>query len=163
MARFAFKAGDEWALKLSRLGAGADNIAKKAIYQAAAIVTDKIRNNLAELPEEKFRALRGPDEEFKGVPRGSKLDLMHSLGITPIEPDSAGNMNAKIGFDDYGSFHTASYPKGVPNQLLARAIESGSSVRAATPFVRPAVQATKKLAQAEMGRVVDEETKKIMK
>lgn len=162
MARFAFKAGDEWALKLSRLGAASDEIAKKAIYAAADIVADKIKDNLEAIPEVKFRHLPN-GERFNGLPQSQKSDLVESFGITPITMDSEGNHNAKIGFDGYGSTPTKAYPKGVPNQMLARAAESGSSVRAATPFVRPAVQATKKPAQAEMGRVVDEETKKIMK
>lgn len=162
MAKLTFKAGDEWAIKLSRLATGTDVIAKKAVYAAADIVTDKIRENLEALPEDKFRYLPN-GEKFSGIPKSQKKDLADSLGITPIEPDSQGNYNAKIGFDGYGSTPTKAYPNGVPNQLLARATESGSSVRAATPFVRPAVNATKKEAQAEMGRVVDEEIKKTMK
>lgn len=162
MARFAFKAGDEWALKLSRLSAGSDEIAKKAIYAAADIVADKIKSNLEALPEDKFRHLPN-GEKFNGLPQSQKDDLIESFGITPITMDSQGNHNAKIGFDGYGSTPTKAYPQGVPNQLLARSVESSSSVRVATPFVRPAVIATKKPAKAEMGRVVDEETKKIMK
>ncbi|WP_085833843.1 hypothetical protein [Clostridium merdae] len=162
MARFAFKAGDEWALKLSRLAAGSDEIAKKAIYAAADIVADKIKSNLEALPEDKFRHLPN-GEKFNGLPQSQKDDLAESFGITPITMDSQGNHNTKIGFDGYGSAPTKAYPQGVPNQLLARAVESGSSVRDATPFVRPAVNVTKKPAQAEMGRVVDEETEKIMK
>lgn len=162
MARFAFKAGDEWALKLSRLAAGSDEIAKKAIYAAADIVADKIKSNLEALPEDKFRHLPN-GEKFNGLPQSQKDDLAESFGITPITMDSQGNHNTKIGFDGYGSAPTKAYPQGVPNQLLARAVESGSSVRDATPFVRPAVKVTKKPAQAEMGRVVDEETEKIMK
>ena len=57
---------------------------------------------------------------------------------------------------------TKQYPKGLPNQLLARAIESGSSVRQKKPFVRPAVTATKKQAIAEMEKIIDEEVEKSM-
>jgi hypothetical protein len=42
MARIRFKGSDEYALKLSQLASGADDVAKKAIYQAAKIVADKI-------------------------------------------------------------------------------------------------------------------------
>ena len=162
MARMTFKAGDEYALKLSRLAAGADEIAKKAIYAAADIVADEIGKNIDALPTESFRYLRDGDK-FSGVPGQQKQDLKDSFGITPISLDGDGNWNAKIGFDGYGSTPTKAYPQGLPNQLLARAIESGSSVRQKTPFVRPAVNATKKQAQTEMARVIDEETAKTMK
>ncbi|HHY28089.1 MAG TPA: hypothetical protein GX523_15340 [Desulfitobacterium dehalogenans] len=162
MARMTFKAGDEYALKLSRLATNQSEIAKKAIYAGAKIVADEIKSNLDAIPEEKFRYLRDGDQ-FSGITQEQKRDLLDSFGITPITTDEKGNWNAKIGFDGYGSKSTKKYHRGLPNQLLARAIESGSSVRRKVPFVRPAVTAKKKAAQAEMGRVVDEEIKKLMK
>lgn len=133
MARMTFKAGDEYALMLSRLETGSDEIAKKAIYQGAKIVADKIKAN---------------------IPKDTG-DLAESFGITKIDVDSDGDWNAKLGFDGYDR-------DGVPNQLKARAIESGTSRQPKKPFVRPAVNATKKQAQDEMARVIEEETKKIM-
>ncbi|MEL7610601.1 MAG: hypothetical protein AAGU74_14000 [Bacillota bacterium] len=150
MARMTFKASDEYALKLSRFAAGSDEIAKKAIYAGAKIVADKIKATLEGVPTEKFRYLRGGDQ-FGGLTRTQKADLLASFGITPITRDENGDWNAKIGFDGYGSKSTNKYPQGIPNQLLARAVESGSSVRHKHPFVRPAVNATKQAAIAEMG------------
>ena len=161
MARMTFKAGEEYAIKLSKLATGQEEIAKKAIYAAAGIVADRIKANLNALPEEKFRYLRD-GEKFVGVPERQKKDLIDSFGITPITTDNKGNWNAKIGFDGYGSIPTKKYPNGLPNQLLARAIESGSSVRRKKPFVRPAVNATKKQAQAKMAEIIDKEIEKIM-
>lgn len=161
MARMTFKAGEEYAIKLSKLATKQEEIAKKAIYAAAGIVADKIKSNLNSLPEEKFRYLRD-GEKFVGVPERQKKDLIDSFGITPITTDNKGNWNAKIGFDGYGSIPTKKYPNGLPNQLLARAIESGSSVRRKKPFVRPAVNATKKQAQAKMAEIIDKEIEKIM-
>ena len=162
MARYAFKAGDDWALKLSRLATGQKQVAGKAIYAGAKAVADKIKNSIESLPEESFRYLHG-DDKFSGVPKEQKKDLADSFGVASIDVDKNGDYNTKLGFDGYGSHPSKKYPQGLPNQLLARAIESGSSVRKKRPFVRPAVTATKKSAQAEMARVIDEETEKIMK
>jgi len=137
-ARMTFKAGDEFALKLSKLASGADEIAKKAIYEAAGIVADKITNNAYNVMSD-----HGPSE------------MMHSFGIAPIKPDESGNLNTKLGFDGYDS-------KGVPNQLKARVLESGSSNQKKRPFVRPAVNATKQQALTAMGQIIDEEIKKRM-
>ncbi len=137
MARFAFKAGDEYAIKLSRLVTNHDEIAKKAIYGAVEIVADKIKSNLKGVLS----------EEATG-------ELVESFGVTPIDKDKQGNWNAKVGFDGYDS-------KGVPNQLKARVLESGSSKQKKRPFVRPAMNATKKQARAKMEQIIEEEYKKI--
>ena len=137
MARIAFKTGDDYALKLSRLSAGSDEIAKKAIYAAASIVADKIKDNLQGVLS----------DEATG-------ELVESFGVTPITQDGDGNWNAKIGFDGYGS-------DGVANQLKARAMESGTSKQPKRPFVRPAVNATKGQALEKMRKTIDEEIRKI--
>ena len=147
-------------LQLSKL---ADpEIAKDVVMAGAQPVADEIRKSIEALPEDKFRYLK-KNEVFTGVPRRQKQDLLDSLGITPPDIDFDGNTNTKIGFDGYGKIPTKKYPKGVPNQLLARAVESGSSVRKKTPFIRKAVNKAKKLAEAEMQKKLDEKIEIIMK
>ena len=138
MARMAFKAGDEYVLRLSRYAANSDEISKKAIYAASKIVADKIKDNL------------------EGVlsPYATG-ELAQSFGIAAIDQDKDGNWNTKLGFDGYDS-------NKVPNQLKARVLESGSSQQPKRPFVRPAVNATKYQAQLEMAQIIDDEIKKIM-
>lgn len=139
MARMTFKAGDEYAIKLSQLATGQEEVAKKAIYTAAGIVADKIKDNLQGVLS----------EEATG-------ELVASFGIAKIDVDKDGNWNTKIGFDGYDI-------QGIANQLKARVLESGSSTQPKRPFVRPALNATKAKAQAEMARIIENEHKKIMK
>lgn len=162
MARISFKNQSEYFLRLEELEKvfAKDAAIKKAVYAGAAIVADQIRENLEKLPEENFRYLRD-DDMFGGTPEGHKNDLSDSFGLTPIERDSRGFAHTKAGFEGYGSYPTNTYPKGVPNPLLARAIESGSSVREKTPFVNPAVKAKRKEAVAAMEAVIDDEMKNI--
>lgn len=160
MARMEIRGFDELELQLSKL---ADpELAKDVVMAGAQPVADEIRKSLEALPEDKFRRLK-KGEVFIGVPRQQKQDLLDSLGIAPPDVDYDGNTNTKIGFDGYGKIPTKKYPKGVPNQLLARAVESGSSVRKKTPFIRKAVNKAKKLAEAEMQKKLDEKIKIIMK
>lgn len=154
MARMTFKAGEEYALKLSKLEAEADNIAKRAIYEAANILITKIRENIViNLRDLRYVGKKG-NVLFKNKYNETTGDLEKSLGIAKIQRDESGNWNTKIGFDGYDS-------KGVPNQLKARVMESGSSKIRKRPFVRPAVNATKDRAVAKMGQVIDEEIAKI--
>src|SRR5665648_13168 len=144
MAKMLFKADEDYELKLSQLAAGSDKIAKKAIYEAAAIVADRIKWNLADV--------------LSGDSTGA---LWESLGIAPILQDNDGNWGTKIGFDGYSGKPYKGFPKGTPNQLKARVLESGRSGQTKKPFVRPAVNMTHDQAVAKMRRVIEEEIKKL--
>lgn len=163
MAKIIFRGYAEYGEALEKLEltwAGNNEILETAAQAGANPVADEIRRRLQILPEDEYRRLE-PGEVFTGLPEGQKLDLLDSLGVTPPSRDRKGFVNVKIGFDGYGSFPTNAYPKGVPNALLARAVESGSSVREKTPFVRPAVNATRKKAVEEMEKSIIDGLKKI--
>lgn len=140
MATITFKGGDEYMRRLRELADRSEPMVKQAIHEGARILTNEIRANLE-------KNLAG-SEESTGA-------LAESLGITKIKQDKDGVWNAKIGFDGYDE-------KGVPNQLKARVMESGSSTIRKRPFVRPAVNAKRKEAEAAMERVIMEEIKKTM-
>ena len=133
----SIKASEDYAIRLSKLATNSEEIAKKAIYEGANIVADQIKSNL------------------KGVLSDEATgDLVESFGVTPIKRDSSGNWNAKVGFDGYDR-------DGTPNQLKARVIESGKSGQPKKPFVRPAVNKTKKQVAKKMEEVIDAEIKKL--
>jgi HK97 gp10 family phage protein len=133
MARMTIKGLDEYAMKLSRLGAAAPEIAKRAVMAGANPVADEIRKEL---------------EKNLAGSKYSTGDLLDSFGIAPPDVDSRGNTNTKIGFSGYDR-------KGVPNALKARAMESGTSTQPKRPFVRPAVNRVKQKAIEEMGKSID--------
>lgn len=162
MAKITFKNGSEYEKKLKKLEQlyASDASLEKAVAAGAAVVADKIRSNLEALPEVEYRRLE-EGESFHGIPKGQKKDLADSFGLTPIGRDKNGFVNTKAGFEGYGSYPTKAYPQGLPNALLARATESGSSVRQKTPFVEPAVKATRSEAVDAMGKVIDEQVKSI--
>lgn len=162
MAKITFKGQSQYFAKLKQLEGlfAKDATIEKAVYRGADIVADQIRDNLEKLPEDGFQRLK-PGEKFTGLSAAQKQDLESSFGLSPISRDQSGFVNTKAGFDGYGSFPTKSYPNGVPNALLARATESGSSVRQKAPFVRPAVKTTRKKAIEAMETSIDEDIKDI--
>lgn len=163
MAKIIFRGFHEYGDALRQLEltfAGNNEALMKAAQKGADPVADEIRRRLAGLPEDEYRFL-SDGERFDGLPVGQKKDLLDSLGVTKPSRSKTGFVNVKVGFDGYGSFPTRAYPDGVPNALLGRSVESGSSVRQKTPFVRPAVNATRKKAVEEMDRVVRQEIEKI--
>ncbi len=160
MAKITFRRSSNYGIMLGKLADTywIDHALKEAVQKGSAVIADEIRKNLDNLPEDKFHYL-ADGEMFAGVPRGQKKDLADSFGLTPIERDRDGFIHTKAGFDGYGSYPTNEFPKGVPNELLARVVESGSSVRVKTPFVEPAIKAKKKEAMETMGKVIDEKIK----
>lgn len=162
MAKISFKGSSVYFEKLQQMERHflKDSTMEKAVHAGAKVVADKIRDNLEALPEEDFRFLQD-GEIFHGIPAGQKQDLLDSFGLAPIKRDKTGFVGTKAGFDGYGSYPTNEYPHGVPNQLVAAATESGSSVRQKLPFVRPAVNATRSEAITAMEKVVDNELKQI--
>lgn len=153
---------DDFTAKIKNLGKEFERVAKKAVYAGAEIIADQVKQNMQELPEDEFRRLK-EGEQFNGVPTQQKNELIESFGITRMSYDKYGVFHAKLGFDGYGKYKSKKYPKGLPNDLLARSIESGSSVRVKTPFFRKAVAAKKAEAQRKMEEIINEEFNKITK
>lgn len=141
MAKMTIKGTDQLELQLSKLGNMSTKIAKDVVMAGAQPVADEIR--------------RGLQKNLQGS-KYSTGDLEKSLGITPPGVDSQGNVNTKVGFDGYDR-------DGVPNQLKARVMESGSSKIKKRPFIRPAVNRSKKKALEEMQKKYDKEIEIIMK
>ena len=134
MAKISFPGLKEYELRLSRLGSKTKEIAGKAVYAGAGIVANEIKKGIAGLPARTGVTKQGLEEGF---------------GISPLQNED-GYLNVKAGFDGYNK-------NGVPNVLMARVFESGTSRVAKRPFVRPAVNRAKKPAEAKMAEVIDAE------
>lgn len=160
MAKFSFKGMAEYELKLSKLKTGSKDIAAKAVYAGAAIMADEIKANIKALPVQK--GVEGDeDSKINSVTPVQKEGLLESFGISSLRDDN-GYWNVKLGFDGYNRTKTDKYPKGQPNAMIARSVESGTSFRKRNPFVSRAIKAKEAAVVAEMGRVMDEEINKIM-
>lgn len=161
MARMTIQGFDEYALKLYGLFEKTQQVCGKAIYKAADIVADAVRENIEALPY--TRNQKGtPENPIDGVTLLQKQGLSEGFGIAALQYDGTF-YNVKLGFDGYNNVETDQYPNGQPNLLIARSVESGTSFRKKHPFVRPAVNATRRQAEQIMAEVVDEEIEKIMK
>ena len=164
MAKITFPGLEGYELRLSRLAENADEIAGQAVYAGAEIVADAIRENIQRLDAKSDRAglaayLR---KEPAPLTESAKKGLLDGLGISHMQ-NAQGYFNVKIGFDGYNSLKTKKFPGGQPNVMIARSLESGSSIAPKRPFVRPAVTASRKRAEAAMADVIDRGIKKIMK
>lgn len=163
MARMTVKGLDEISAKLEVLGTKGTNMAKACVWEGAKVIADKVKANIGSLPTDSWRPKNTTKAgKYNVLTATNKADLESGFGIGEIEV-TGGGAQTVIGFAGTGSAPSKKYPRGLPNALLARSIESGSSARSAHPFVRPAVNQSKGAAQAAMQAKADEFIGNIMK
>lgn len=158
MASMKFEGLDEYLRQLEKINKETPELIGKVVYNMADIVADEVRAGI-----EALAAM--PDAEALGAYQkngqspltvSQKKGLEKGFGITRMEEEN-GYCHVKLGFTGYNETKTKKYPKGQPNVMIARALESGSSIRQKTPFVRPAVNRSKKAAEAKAQEIIDKE------
>lgn len=149
MATFKTQGLDKYVAQLERLGKKTDTVISEAVYEMAKVVADEVKANLIALPSvpdtEGLKAFASEPQQKIPITKAQKWGLVNSFGIASLR-NEGGFVHVKIGFDGYNEVKTKTFPNGQPNALIARSIESGSSTREKTPFLRPALAAARKQA-----------------
>ena len=162
MARLQVKGLDEYTKKIQKLYDDSEIILKRSIYPSAAFVIENMKKAINSLPIEEGPFGLPPygtaEKPISGVSRKQKGDLMDGIGISDFQ-SASGYLHVKIGFDGYGSVKTKSYPKGLPNVLLARAVTTGSYFRKKNTSIRRAVTKSKK----EAAEIMNDEMNKLIR
>ena len=159
MAKFQVGTGiDNYITQLGNLEFAAPGLVGQAIFEGAKIVTDQVRAEIEALPTAESKRVAIPRDPTQVEKDG----LLDGLGIAAKKNDG-GYINVKVGMDGYNTDKTKKYPKGKPNAMIARSIESGSTVMKRNAFISRAVNKTKKEAEAAMQKVIEEGIEKIVK
>ena len=147
---------DSYISYLQKIDAVTDEAIGEAVYEMAKVVADSVRSGIQALPTVSNEAnIATYKKGYSRLSDEEKQGLLDGFGVSPMQDDN-GYFNVKLGFDGYNSIKTKKYPKGQPNALIARVTESGSSYREKTPFIRPAVNASKKQAEQAGQMKIDE-------
>lgn len=161
MARFEFGGIDNYISQLNKLQQSTkDGVVGKTVYAGAAVVADSVRRAIQALPVGDGRAQGGGLVDTVTLPQ--KAGLLDGFGISRMKNDD-GFVNVKLGFDGYNSTRTEKYPRGQPNALIARSVNSGTTFRKKTKFVDKAVSSARKSAETAMDAACSREIEKIMK
>lgn len=160
MPKIQFKGIDEFVDDLEKVKNSSRTLCKRACYDGAAVVIEEIKAAIDTIPTQKKNPGKGqalvsafPDEVE---------DLKKHIGIARMRDDN-GKIQTKIGFFGYNRMKSKKYPSGHPNTLIARAINSGSSVRVKYPFISKAMKNAKKRAESAMQNRFTEDINEIMK
>ena len=160
MARMTITGLEGFTDKLLRMGNEAELPMTAAVFAGAGKLVEAVAAEIDMLPEQ--QGYMRPGDQRNVVTRDEKEALKTHIGIAKFEK-TGGQVTTAIGFGGYSEHKTKKYPNGVPIPLIARSVESGSSVRQKHPFMRNAVnkakaaveQAMREAAEAkfrEMGR-----------
>lgn len=165
---------DQYIKNLERFSNATDDMLKATIYPGAKVIADEMRKAIHDLPEinttpretkgsgvkrPKDTRTRSNRNRPKGVTRVEKEGLLEGLGIAGMRYDGS-ILNAKIGMDGYNKHVTDKWPKGHPNAMIARSVESGTSFRQKTPFIQPTASKNKSRAENEMAKEFDKQAAK---
>lgn len=162
MASLTFKGADDFADKLLALGEESAKIAKHALYEGAGTVADALRAAVESLPEGTPKGNSPSGHPFEGLTREDKEDLLNGLGVARFE-EGHNSVSTAISFSGYARRTEKNHPNGVPLALIARSMESGSSVRKKHPFVRPTVNRIKQQAVDAMARTANDDIQNAMR
>lgn len=160
----SFPGLEEYVRQINALAHNSLEICQKAVAKGAKIVADECRKEIDGLDTQpEVYALAAYQKQTTAVltPR-QKQGLQDSMGLAPMQNDK-GFINTKLGFDGYNAVQTKKYPKGQPNALIARSLESGSTAFNKNPFVRRATNASKAKAEKAIENALDSEIKKLVK
>ena len=161
MARFEFSGIDNYISQLNKLQQSTkDGVVGRTVYAGAAVVADSVRRAIQARPVGDGRAQGGGLVDTVTLPQ--KAGLLDGFGISRMKDDD-GFVNVKLGFAGYNATRTRRYPRGQPNALIARSVNSGTTFRKKTKFVDKAVNSARKAAEAAMGAACSREIEKIMK
>lgn len=154
MAKFYVGKGlEEYLSMLGNLEFRMDDVIGRSVFDGAAIVADAVKKAIDDIPERQQGSSTGVyDDQRQGLKDG--------LGIAKLQNDN-GYFNVKLGFDGYNTHVTKTYPKGQPNALIARSINSGTSFSPKYPFVDNTTKRVKAEAEQAMSDRLDSEIKQI--
>lgn len=133
-----------------------DRVVGRSIYPGAKIMSNEIKRAIDSLPVER-RPRRG---RRTTISEKQKQGLQESFGIAKIRKDKWG-YNVKAGFDGYNEIKTKKYPKGQPNAMIARSLNSGTSFLRKNPFIDRTVESNKQRTIEAIEKQFDKELERI--
>lgn len=154
---------EEFVARIKRLAdsQAIEDMQKVAVYAGQAEVLKEIKAQIQGLPEQEGYI---PESRLPRnvVTRKEKQQLIEHLGISTME-NKDGTVSNSVSFTGYTNIITKKHPQGIPTILLARSINSGSSVRKKIPFIRHAKAAVKFRAQTAAVKAAEELLQKYIK
>lgn len=154
--RYRFKGLNEYVKKLEALSNtfNAEVCVENAVTKGAEVVSEITLKELQAMPTDDRRWVNPPDKRT-GLRSYEKKDLIEVWGITPLDIKK-GLVNRKTGVDK--GYNRAD----VPNVMIARALEKGTSFLQKNPVISRASRKARKPCLEAMQISLNEDIERIM-
>lgn len=130
----------------------------RSIHPAAKYMANKIKESIGTIPVDDSRSHK---KRRQGLTTAQIEGLKESMGIARIRENVTG-WNVKVGFDGYNTRLTSKkYPKGQPNAMIARSINSGTSFMVKYPFMDNTVRANEQVTVEKIEEQFSKELEKV--
>jgi len=112
----------------------------RSIYPGGKLMSDGVKKAMLGIPtnDHLFSFATQHKRSRTGITTRQKAALIESFGIAEMRSNIHG-WNVKLGFDGYNDIVSERWPKGQPNAMIARSLNSGTSFLNAYPFMDTAV------------------------
>lgn len=154
MPKLEYNGLQEFGAVLQKLDTKTEGVLKMAVYDGAHVVFEEVKRQIQALPTNDTTG------KHRDITPAQKAGLLSGLYGSQIQADD-GNVYEYIGFTGYNSVRTKKHPKGQPNILIARSVESGATYMNKRPFINKAKNASKSKALEATKRTFEREIKKI--
>ena len=134
-----------------------NSVIGRSIHPGARLMANAVKKAMKDIPVDDGSHHHG---KRRGISTIQKEDLDKSFGIAKIRKTRHG-WDVKLGFDGYNRIVTKKYPKGQPNAMIARSINSGTSFMRSYPFMDMTVEANEEATVQKISDQFDKELDKI--
>jgi hypothetical protein len=144
---------------LESIEGNTDEILEDVLREGAMVTTDEMREQIGNLrTSDEYEGGDGKRYAKKSDVKG----LFDSLGFAPVRFNDTV-VDSHVGFDGYNNDKTKKYPKGHANQMIANAINKGTSFMIAQPFINRTKKAAEAKCNEMMQKKLDEEIQRLTK
>lgn len=158
MAKIKFEGIENVIREFERLYGHSDDLCKAALSAGCAVIGNAQKAAIEGIPTDSRKYVKGMRN---GIRPEAKKALIDSYGIAPVKTKNF-TYDRKTGFDGYNSIKTDRWPKGQPNAMVARSVETGTSFLKPYRFMDKAAKAAQAEAEAAMQEALDKKASEIV-
>lgn len=157
MAKVKFTGFQEYMRKMEKMYGQSKELCTDALNAACAVIGNAQKEALYGIPTDSRAYVDGMRH---GILPEAKQALIESYGIAPVRTKNF-TYERKTGFDGYNDIRTERWPKGQPNAMVARSVESGTSFLPPHKFMDKAARQAQAEAETAMQDAVDKAVKRL--
>ena len=151
MAKIKFTGFQEYMRKMEKMYGHSEELCTEALKAGCAVIGNAQKEAIYGIPTDPRIYVDGMRH---GILPEAKQALIDSYGIAPVRSKNFV-YERKTGFDGYNNIVTKRWPKGQPNDMVARSVESRTSFLPPYKFMDKVARSSQAEAETAMQDAID--------